>query len=319
MLIIDAHCDTALSVLENNSDLYENKFQLDLKRLLAGKKEDKKSSDGKVQFFAAFADPVQYRNNTLTRVLSIIDCIYRAEELYYDKMSVCVNADDIEKAVSKGKVAAILSVEGGEALNGELSVLRQLYRLGVRSMLLTWNFRNLLADGAGEKYGGGLSEFGRQVVAEMNKLGMIVDVSHLSEASFHDVLELTTAPVIASHSNARAVCDNIRNLDNSQLIKIKKNGGVVGINFYPYFLNNTTKASIDDVIRHIEHICSITGEDHIGIGSDFDGIECTPEGLEGPQHIYSLFERLSRLNYSSTFIEKFAGLNFKRVILKVLK
>lgn len=310
MLIIDAHCDTALSLLDLKADLYKNSCHLDLKRLLG--------PDKRVQFFAAFANPSKYRNSSLTRVLSILDYVYRAEEQYRDKMSVCLNAQDIENAVVSGKVAAILSVEGGEALNGELSVLRQLYRLGVRSMLLTWNHRNLLADGAEEKHGAGLSEFGRQVVAEMNRMGMIVDVSHLCEASFNDVLELSSAPLIASHSNGKAMCSHPRNLSDSQLNDIKNTGGVVGINFYPYFLNNTGKASIEDVVRHIEHICSITGEDHIGIGTDYDGIECTPEGLEGPHCMSALFERLIKLNYSSSFIEKFAGLNFLRVIKQII-
>jgi len=311
MLIIDTHCDTAKLLLDLNADLYENNCHLDLRRLQA--------TGERVQFFAAFADPSKYRNNTLTRVLSILDYMYSAEMQYKDKFFICLNAQDIEKTVACGKVAAILSVEGGEALNGELSALRMLYRLGVRSMLLAWNHRNLLADGASEKHGAGLSEFGRQVVAEMNRIGMIVDVSHLCEASFNDVLELSHAPVIASHSNAKAVCDHRRNLSDSQLRDIQKNGGVVGINFYTHFLNNTDKATIEDVVKHIEHICSITGEDHIGIGTDYDGIESTPENLEGTHCIPLLFDRLIQLNYSSEFVKKLAGLNFMRVIKQILQ
>jgi membrane dipeptidase len=311
MLIVDAHCDTALSVYEEGGDLYENNFHLDIKRLLG--------TGSRVQFFAAFVNPQRYMNNTLSRILSIIDIIYSAQEKYSDKIQVCLNTPDMEKAISDNKVSALISIEGGECLNGELSVLRQLYRLGVRSMLLAWNYRNLLADGTDEKFGAGLSAFGRQVVAEMNRLGMIVDVSHLCEASFEDVLSLTTEPVIASHSNAKVVCDNVRNLSDAQLSKIKNINGVVGLNFYPYFLNNTQNADIDDVVRHIEHICSITGEDHIGIGADYDGIECTPVGLEGTQHIPALFDRLLQLNYSNYFIEKLAGKNFMRVIKQILK
>jgi len=311
MFIVDTHCDTAKLLLDLKADLYENNCHLDLKRL--------KSTGDRVQFFAAFADPIKYRNNILTRVLSILDCMYQAEEQYIDKLAICLSAHDIEEAVAGGKVAAILSIEGGEALNGELSVLRMLYSLGVRSMLLAWNHRNLLADGASEKYGAGLSEFGRQVVAEMNRLGMIVDVSHLCQASFHDVLELTASPVIASHSNAMAVCSHRRNLSDSQLMDIKKNGGVVGINFYTCFLNNTDKATIDDVVNHIEHICSVTGEDHIGIGTDYDGIQTTPAGLEGTQCMLNLLDRLIQLNYSTEFVRKFAGLNFMRVIKQVLQ
>jgi membrane dipeptidase len=311
MIIVDAHCDTALSAYEQNADIIENNFHIDIKRLL--------ETGQRVQFFAAFADPIDYRNDTLTRVLAILDEVYRAQDLYGEKFAICLSSEDIDRALKIGKVAAILSIEGGECLNGELSLLRQLYRLGVRSMLLTWNYRNQLADGVEELHGNGLSGFGRQVVAEMNRLGMIVDVSHLCDNSFRDVLEITTMPVIASHSNARSVCNNIRNLTDSQLIDIKKNGGVVGINFYTYFLNNTDKATIDDVVRHIEHICSVTGENHIGIGADYDGIEHTPEGLEGTQCIPALFERLAQLNYTDELIGKIAGLNFMRVIGQIVK
>lgn len=310
MFIIDAHCDTALSVYENKSDLYKNHFQLDIQRLLDYGK--------RVQFFAAFANPVRFRNNTLTRVLSILDVVHEAESRYSDKLSICLNAQDIEMTLKQGKVAALLTVEGGECLNGELSILRQLYRIGVRSMLLAWNHRNLLGDGAEEPFGTGLSLFGKQVIEEMNKLGMIVDVSHLCEASFHDALAVSSKPVIASHSNAKAVCDNLRNLTDHQLIDLKNINGVVGINFYPYFLNNTNKASIEHIIRHIEHICTITGENHIGIGSDYDGIECTPDELESTHKMYLLFDRLAQLNYSNTQIEKLAGLNFLRVIKQIL-
>lgn len=311
MLIADAHCDTALSVQESGADFYENDFQLNLKKLC--------DTRDRLQFFAAFAYPVQFRNNELTKVLSIIDQVYAAEEKYPDKIKVCLDSRDIDKAVLEGKVAALLSIEGGECLNGELSVLRQLYRLGVRSMLLAWNHRNLLADGAEETRGGGLSEFGRQVVSEMERLGMLVDVSHLCEASFNDVMALVSKPVIASHSNARTVCDNPRNLRDPQLLAVKNNGGVIGVNFYTHFLNNSPKATMDDVIKHIEYICSVVGEDHIGLGTDYDGIESAPDGLNSTHLLPALFERLARLNYSQSFIEKFAGMNLLRVLRQVLK
>ncbi len=314
MLIIDAHCDTASVLLDNKENFYENeKSHICLKKLSSS------DEDVRLQFFAAFADLDIYRGNELARVLSIIDYVYEAERRYSDKFKICLNAQEIDKAICNRKIAALLSVEGGEALCGQLSILRQLYRLGVRSMLLTWNYRNLLADGAGEKNGKGVSEFGRQVVCEMNRLGMLVDVSHLCQASFYDVLDTSASPVIASHSNSKAICDNIRNLDDKQLEALKRNGGVVGVNLYPYFINNTQKATIDDVVRHIEHICSITGDEDIGLGADFDGIECTPDGLEGPHKLQKLFDRLLQLNYSETFLEKFAGLNFMRVIKLVLK
>ena len=311
MLILDAHCDTASVLLDKKADFYENNSQIDLKRLLA--------TGERIQFFASFSNPFKFQNNSTLRILSIIDYIYKAQEQYSDKMSICLNSKDIDEAIAHDKVGAILTIEGGDALGNELSVLRQLYRLGIRSMLLTWNHRNLLADGSLETPGAGLSDFGRQVVAEMNRLGMIIDVSHLCEASFQDVLELSASPVIASHSNSKSICVHPRNLSNEQLVQLKNKGGVVGITFYPFFLNNSESASIEDVIRHIEHICSVVGEDNIGIGSDFDGIECVPSGLEGTQALPFLFERLLKLNYSESFVEKFAGLNFMRVIRQILR
>jgi membrane dipeptidase len=310
LIIVDAHCDTASTALDQKEDLYRNQLHVDLERLLG--------EDGRVQFFDAFANPFKFSSNSLTRILSILDYIFISEEKYPSHLLICRNTSDLDLALKQGKVAAILSVEGGEALNGELAVLRLLYRLGVRSLILTWNYRNLLADGAHESCGAGLSEFGRLVVTEMNRLGMLIDVSHLCEAGFNDVLELSNKPVIASHSNAKAVLNHVRNLSDAQLIALKRNGGVAGINFYPLFLAGSGRAVIDDVIRHIEHICSITGEDHIGIGTDFDGIDSTPAGLEGAQQLYALFDRLFALNYSGAFIEKFAGLNFLRVIRQIL-
>jgi membrane dipeptidase len=311
MLVVDAHCDTASVLLDQNAGFYENGFQVDLKRLLA--------SGERVQFLASFSNPLSYGNNPLVRVLKIMDYIYAAQSEYPDKIAVCKSSLDIENAISSGKVAALLSIEGGDALCGELSILRQLYRLGVRSLILTWNYRNLLADGSLEVYGGGLSNFGRQVVAEMNRLGMVVDVSHLCEKSFYDVLATSSATVIASHSNARDVCSHKRNLSDKQLLELKRNGGVVGVTFYPYFLNNTPNASIEDVLRHIEHICSVVGEEHIGIGTDFDGIECVPAGLEGTQCLDGLFNRLLALNYTESAVQKLAGLNFMRILRNVLK
>jgi membrane dipeptidase len=125
--------------------------------------------------------------------------------------------------------------------------------------------------------------------------------------------------VIASHSNARDVCSHKRNLSDKQLLELKRNGGVVGVTFYPYFLNNTPNASIEDVLRHIEHICSVVGEEHIGIGTDFDGIECVPAGLEGTQCLDGLFNRLLALNYTESAVQKLAGLNFMRILRNVLK
>ena len=312
MMIFDAHCDTAAEILDLKAGLRTNSCHADLERI--------HSAGSWVQVFAAFVDPVAYRNCEMRRALQIIDNIYRQAEANSDLMAVCTSVGEINKTVGENKLAALISIEGGEALQGELSALRMFYRLGVRSLCLTWNYRNELADGAREEASaGGLSAFGRSVVEEMNRLGMLVDVSHISEKGFWDVLEHSKAPVIASHSNSKAICNHPRNLTDDQLKTLKANGGVAGINLYPNFLNNTDTSSIDDIIKHIEHITALTGEDHIGLGCDFDGIECTPTDIKGVQDIHRIFERLLSLNYSNEFIEKFACGNFMRAVKEVIK
>ena len=212
----------------------------------------------------------------------------------------------------------MLSIEGGEALAGELYVLRMLYKLGVRSICLTWNNRNEIADGLYEKdTRGGLTTFGKEVVREMNRLGMIVDVSHLSNQGFWDVIETTKKPIIASHSNAKKICPHIRNLDNEQIIALHRNGGVMGINLCDEFISDDNP-DVLNIIRHIEHIASLVGVDHVGIGADFDGVERLPNGINGVQDITKILEELRKLNYKQEDIAKIAGGNFLRIIKEVL-
>jgi len=312
MLVVDAHCDTLTKAMELNTNIQKNECHIDLHRL--------KQYEQYVQFFAAFIDPDLYKGCAMRRAIQVIDFFYGQLDIYSDDIMLCCNYNDILRAYENNKVAALLSIEGGEALEGSLGALRMFYKLGVRSLCLTWNYRNEIADGVidGES-GGGLTHFGKEVVAEMNKLGMLIDVSHLSERGFWDVCEFSSQPIIASHSNSKSVCSNIRNLTDSQISAIKEKGGVIGINFYPLFLNNTYKACITDIIRHIEHISAFAGCDYIGLGSDFDGIGYTPENIKGVQDTYLLFNELLKLNYSEEFLRKFAGENFMRVIKQVLK
>ncbi|NLD48433.1 MAG: membrane dipeptidase [Clostridiaceae bacterium] len=311
MIIVDAHCDTITKIMELNTGFHRNNCHIDLERL--------KAAGSMVQFFAAFIEPSYGQAYSLRRALQIIDRLYEEVETHKDDMMLCCNYNDIETAINQGKVAAMLSIEGGEALQGDIASLRMLYKLGVRSMCLTWNYRNEIADGVknGES-GGGLTPFGIKVVAEMNRLGMLVDLSHISERGFWDVMEASSSPVIVSHSNAKKLCSHVRNLNDDQIIAVRDNGGVIGINLYPDFLSDSSEASIKDVIAHIEYISGLIGPEHIGLGADFDGIEKVPQGLEGIQDIYKIFNELEKLNYSSRNIEKFAGRNFLRLIENVL-
>src|SRR5690606_15365141 len=246
--VVDAHCDTALRLVNGASlEDPEPKGHVDLPRLVAGGVD--------LQIFALWVDARQRRGGFTVRCLELLEAVEREVAAHPDRLQLILTRQDLNAARAAGKIGVLLSIEGGEALEGSLAALRAFYRLGVRAMGLTWNGRNELADGCGDAdSGGGLTAFGRQVVQEMNRLGMVVDVSHLSERGFWDVLEVSRRPVIASHSNARAVCDHRRNLYDAQIRALAENGGVMGMNFCPEFLRSDGPATLEDVVRHIDHI-----------------------------------------------------------------
>ena len=188
-----------------------------------------------------------------------------------------------------------------------------------KSLCLTWNYRNEIADGVFESESrGGLTLFGKEVVKNMNSLGMLIDLSHISERGFWDVMELSKQPVITSHSNAKKICSHIRNLHDEQIMAIKNNGGVIGINLCPDFLSDNKDAYLKDIIKHIEYIVGLTGIDHIGLGADFDGIDSLPKDINGVEDIYKIADELLKLNYSNEDVEKFLGKNFLRIIKEIL-
>ncbi|HEX9062814.1 MAG TPA: dipeptidase [Clostridia bacterium] len=311
MIIVDAHSDTISRILDCNENLYKNTGHMDIERL-SGK-------NGRVQFFAAFIDP-EYRNSAMKRAINIIDKLYEQIEIYNDHMMLCHNYNEILNTIDAGKISAIISIECGSALEGDISVLRTFYRLGVRSICLTWNHENEIACGVLDSSPGkGLTKFGREVVLEMNRLGMLVDLSHISEESFYDVLSVTKSPVLVSHSNAKKICNHVRNLSDEQIQAVKDINGVIGINFYPNFLNDSGKACISDIIKHIEHIISIAGDSNIGIGADFDGIECLPCGITGTDSTELLLNELLKLNYNEDTVEKIMGKNMLRIITEVMR
>lgn len=312
MIIVDAHTDTLTKLIATGGNIYSNSLNLDIKRM---KKRGKY-----VQFFAAFISPEYYGGRAMKRAIELIDKFYEQWKTYKDDMMLCCNYNDIVTSLNENKVAAILSIEGGEALQGSLAALRMFYKLGVRSICLTWNNRNEIADGVAEGItGGGLTNFGREVVREMNRLGMLIDLSHISERGFWDVITLSQQPVILSHSNARAVLNHRRNVTDEQIKAVKENGGVIGINLYPYFLNQAGVHSVSDAIRHIEHIISIAGEDHVGIGADFDQMEPVFDGIDGVKYIENIIEELLKMNYTTDIVSKIAGGNFLRVIKQVMQ
>lgn len=305
MLVVDGHCDTLLDLYNNNRSFWEhNKAgHLDWPRLKLGKIN--------LQFMAIYIEPQYKPFGALCRTLEILD--------YYHSLNLTTltNKEHLN-SLNPNSHLFLLAIEGGEALEGKLSTLRVLFKLGIRSITLTWNQRNKIADGVGEKESrGGLTNFGREVIKEMNRLGMLIDVSHLSEPGFWDVISLSKAPIAATHSCCSALYDHPRNLTDKQLKALGEKQGIIGINFFPGFLGNKS-AKIDDVVAHIEHAAEYAGLDHVGIGSDFDGIETTPEGLEDATMLPKLTETLLKRNWQEDNVHKVLGGNFIRVLQEVL-
>ena len=257
--------------------------------------------------------------------LEQIDIARQVIREHDDHLSLAETTDEVFDAFSRGKVASLLGMEGGHAIENSLGALRAFYDLGVRYMTLTHSSTIDWADsGTGDELHGGLTPFGSAVVSEMNWLGMLVDLSHTSPATMHDALDIAEAPVIFSHSSAKAVTDHPRNVPDDVLTRLPDNGGVVMITFVPSFINGAVRdhsgdgpaprATMDDVIRHIEHVRDVAGIDHVAIGSDFDGISAVPVGLEDVSTFPDLFAELSRRGWSETELRKLAGENLVRVM-----
>lgn len=295
------------------------------------------------------------------RALDLIDATYREVEKYPNVFELSTTAADIRRAKKSGKIAALMGIEGGHAIEDSLAALREFYRLGVRYMTLTHNNTNNWADsnwvdaGREQSRHNGLSDFGKEVVREMNRLGMLVDVSHVSNKTMSDVLDTTTAPIIASHSSAQAISNHSRNVNDELLKRIAKNGGVVMINFYPAFISNKyrsdsaarderlkpeldrlktqfgdDRASLSEATRklyaqnpielpsytvivdHIDHVRKIAGIDHVGLGSDFDGVPSLPAGINGAEDLPLVTYEMLRRGYTETEIRKVLGENFLR-------
>lgn len=313
-VVVDTHVDTILNLVGGRvATLGErsNVGHVDLLRLREGGVD--------IQFFAAYIEPEYKPERSLKRALQMIAALYRDIEKFPEKIGVALSYSDMERITGEGRIAAVISIEGGEAVAADIGVLECLYRLGVRSLGLTWNERNEIADGVGEKSAGsGLTDFGRQLIGEMNRLGMLIDVSHLAERGFWDVLECSRQPIIASHSNARAVCQHARNLNDAQIKALAANGGVMGMNFYPGFVCER-EPSLDRIVDHIEYIIELVGPDHIGIGSDFDGIPAAPPGLEDVAKLPNLTIKMLERGFNEMTIRKILGENYLRVFRDVLK
>ncbi|MDP4132619.1 MAG: dipeptidase [Bacillota bacterium] len=286
-MIVDAHCDTLEKWSEGNFDTDFNPKDI---------KEDY------IQVLAAYiGDGPNYYEYTG----KLINCFNNLPDTY----KKCLFADDFCNL--DGKIGAILSIEGGEALKGEIGNIRYFFDKGIRIFGLTWNYENEIASGAHEKDDKGLTPFGKEVIRECEDLGVTVDLSHTGEKSFYEAVYNSRRPVILSHSNSKAVMNHERNVTDKQFLALVNNGGVLGINFYPKFLSEKS-SGIDDIIKHIDHFLSLGGENNIGFGTDFDGIPEKPIGVHGTKSLYDIVDRLYSL-YKPEVVKKIASCNFLRV------
>jgi membrane dipeptidase len=320
LLVVDGHCDSALDAAgisaTNPAMGVRNLGQrgieghIDLPRLL--------EAGVSAQFFALFCGDAylpQAREHTWM-LLKAMEAFIAASP----GVDLGFHASDILRAKAEGRVAAFLAIEGGESIGESLDELRAFYDRGVRLMTLTWNRHNAIARGVGAPGLGGLSAFGRTVVAEMERLGMIVDVSHLSDEALDEVLALATRPLVASHSNAKAVHNHRRNLADEQLRCIAATGGLVGLTFAGVFIDaDPAKVTLERTLDHLDRLVSVAGEDHVGLGTDFDGFTA-PYGTVMPDctSLPELTAGMLKRGYAEQTIRKVMGLNWLRVISEVL-
>jgi membrane dipeptidase len=352
---VDTHADTPSEYMAHPFDLsaWNKSGQFDYARMKAGGLD--------AEFFAAYV-PAKYANKgAAAYCMKLMETIHEMVDRYPSLVRFATSPAEIRSAVHDGKRAILIGIEGGHAIEDSIEVLRAFHRFGARYMTLTHVNTNNWADSSGdEEKHNGLTAFGREVVLEMNRLGMMVDVSHVSDKTFYDVIETSKAPVIASHSSARALCGAKRNMTDDMLRTLAKNGGVVQVNFYPEFLSNEVLHASEArdeklkpaiaalkakdpaegevfeagvrklyaenplppvpytrIVDHIDHMVKIAGIDHVGIGSDFDGISIVPVGMEDVSKLPAIPAELRRRGYSEADIRKIMGENFMRVFAEV--
>ncbi|ANZ34873.1 membrane dipeptidase [Lentzea guizhouensis] len=306
-----------------------------------------------MQFWSVWIPGRLAGDGAVTAVLEQVELVYELAQRYSEHLGIATTAAEAEKVFASGRVASLLGAEGGHSINSSLGVLRALRRLGVRYMTLTHNDNTPWADSATDQpEHGGLTEFGREVVREMNRIGMLVDLSHVAPATMHAALDTSVKPVIFSHSSCRHIADHPRNIPDDVLVKLKANGGVAMITFVPDFVSPRVAewdaalrdamtaagashadmaerktfseqwveehpkpdAALDDVVTHLEHAREVVGVDHIGLGGDYDGVKALPQGLEDVSTYPNLIGALLDKGWSEDDVTKLAGGNILRVL-----
>ena len=306
--VFDGHCDTLFQCCRNGGGLRSRPGHLDLERL---------SQLGQcAQFFAVFGAAEDFPGRDLWTVFLEQQAIFQREtEANRDLVCRCRTGGEAKAALAKGKTAAFLSVEGADLLNCDLDRLEEAWRLGVRAVNLTWNHANPLSGSSAEEPERGLSARGRAFVRRMEELGMLVDVSHLSDRGFWDVADCTERPFFASHSNSRTVFFHPRNLTDRQFTAIIERNGVAGINLYANFLGENP--DVDTVVAHIEHFWALGGERNVSLGGDWDGCAPLAGGITDVRSLEKLYDRLIQRNYGTSLLDGLFFNNLMRVVNEV--
>lgn len=283
MNYFDLHCDTIAECCNHKVSIWENDLQLCVKRGSAIKSW--------VQVYAIWMDDTLTDEGAYSYFKEVQDYFKKEVGNHSEEIVFCTSSQEIKEGLEEGRRVAILAIEGSKALGGKLERVEEFYNQGIRLMTLTWNGKAAVGDGCMVEGAEGLTSFGRQVVLKMNELGMIVDVSHLAEKGFWDIVNISEKPFIATHSNSKSVCNHPRNLTDEQFKIMVERKGLVGMNFYPVFINGTDEADIKELLSHIDHFIVLGGEDIIAMGSDFDGAKM-PRDLQGIQDIDYLYQLL---------------------------
>ncbi len=322
MKVVDMHCDTIGELWKAEKagkpiSLRGNSLHIDLEKMQKG--------DYLLQNFAMFVF-LGREKDPLVNVLEMIDVYNRAMAENADLIGPVLKYEDIEKNRAAGKLSGMLTIEEGAVLKGNPYVVRSLYQLGVRMLTLTWNFENEIgypntivkAKDYDPSRHYGLKPEGIEIVREMNRVGMIVDVSHLGDDGFWDVVKYCDGPFVASHSNARAVCNHTRNMTDDMIRALADKGGVMGLNFCGDFLNPNGKSRVEDMVRHAKHIINVGGSDILGLGTDYDGIDGDLE-LDHCDKMPLLAQEMEHQGFSTQQIEKIFHGNVLRLYREVLK
>jgi membrane dipeptidase len=365
-IVVDTHADTPQRFLYERFDI-GNTDPKDIGHISLDKAH---AGNLGAEFFSIWADPETTSGHFAKSTFDMIDSVYQQAARHPDRMMMAFSVADIERAHKEKKLAALMGIEGGHSIENDIHLLRDYYRLGVRYMTLSWSNTNEWADSSGDindskiQHHNGLSDFGKQVVLEMNRMGMMVDISHVADKTFFDTIAATKAPVIASHSSARALTNHPRNMTDEMLRAVAKNGGVVQTNFYSAFIDENyrkameaqqkdTEAAVEvhlaemkaagkpityldkdqierewsaklprpplkSLIDHIDHIAKVAGVDHVGLGSDFDGVSgALPEGMDSAADLPKISQALLDRGYSTNDIHKILGGNLLRVFGEV--